>query len=282
MTLEEAIRHAEEVADEHDKIKKIKAVTEYECQCAEEHRQLAKWLKDYKRLLEQKPCGDAISRSEAIRVASGYCHWTNIPAELVKLPSVNPTPCKDAISRQAVVKAVDKHTNEDGTLDNDITCILEEVPSVTPQIDYLHCPYFEEDCLFDEESGDELDMSRCTAKKQPCEDAISRQDALDAFGLSEKTRKYGGDHSGYDAMMLYEIQDVLEGLPSVTPTPKPGRWKEFAHSAYHGVDEYGEPIWRKVNVYHCNKCNRRTVIKEKYCPSCGAKMVEPQESEYNG
>ena len=46
---------------------------------------------------------------------------------------------------------------------------------------------------------------------------ISLQAALDAFGLSEKTRKYGGDHSGYDQMMLYEIQDVIEGLPSVNP-----------------------------------------------------------------
>ena len=35
---------------------------------------------------------DLISRAEAIRVASGYCHWTNIPAELAKLPSVTPTP----------------------------------------------------------------------------------------------------------------------------------------------------------------------------------------------
>ena len=29
-----------------------------------------------------------------------------------------------------VIKAVDKHTNEDGTLDNDISCVLEEVKSV--------------------------------------------------------------------------------------------------------------------------------------------------------
>ena len=28
-----------------------------------------------------------------------------------------------------VVKAVDKHTNDDGRLDDDITCILEEVPT---------------------------------------------------------------------------------------------------------------------------------------------------------
>lgn len=48
-------------------------------------------------------------------------------------------------------------------------------------------------------------------------DLISRQAALDAFGLSEKTRKYGGDHSGYGTRMLYEIQDVLEGLPPAVP-----------------------------------------------------------------
>ena len=60
--------------------------------------------------LEQEPCTDAISRSEAIRVASGYCHTANISAELAKLPSVNPKPCGDVISRQDVVKAVDNHT----------------------------------------------------------------------------------------------------------------------------------------------------------------------------
>jgi hypothetical protein len=52
-------------------------------------RQLANWLKDYKRLIET-PCEDAISREEAIRIASGYCHWSNIPEELAKLPSVQP------------------------------------------------------------------------------------------------------------------------------------------------------------------------------------------------
>ena len=41
--------------------------------------------------LEQKPCEDAISRAEAIRVASGYCHPANIAKELARLPSVNVT-----------------------------------------------------------------------------------------------------------------------------------------------------------------------------------------------
>ena len=52
---------------------------------------------------------------------------------------------------------------------------------------------------------------------QPEPDCVSRKTALDAFGLSEKTRKYGGDHSGYDTRMLYEIQDTLENLPAVQP-----------------------------------------------------------------
>ena len=46
MTLDEAIKHAEEVADSHDRIKQIKAVTLEECRRAREHRQLAEWLKE--------------------------------------------------------------------------------------------------------------------------------------------------------------------------------------------------------------------------------------------
>lgn len=49
--------------------------------------------------LNQKPCSNAIDRDEAIRVASGYCHFSNIPKELAKLPPVTVEPkmgrCKD-------------------------------------------------------------------------------------------------------------------------------------------------------------------------------------------
>ena len=51
MTLDEAIKHAEEVAEEHTKYN-IYGGFESCDECAEEHRQLAEWLKDYKRLLE--------------------------------------------------------------------------------------------------------------------------------------------------------------------------------------------------------------------------------------
>jgi hypothetical protein len=59
MTIDEAIKHAEEVAEEKENEGKLLCQSEgasIGClTCAEEHRQLAEWLKDYKRLLEQEP-----------------------------------------------------------------------------------------------------------------------------------------------------------------------------------------------------------------------------------
>lgn len=54
-------------------------------------------LKDYERIQKEytpttkNDLGvDAISRADAIRVASGYCHPSNVAKELAKLPSVAP------------------------------------------------------------------------------------------------------------------------------------------------------------------------------------------------
>jgi len=59
MTLDEVIKHCEEKAKEirwqalKEKMD-IEDVADCE-ECAEEHEQLAEWLKDYKRLLEERP-----------------------------------------------------------------------------------------------------------------------------------------------------------------------------------------------------------------------------------
>lgn len=50
------------------------------------------------------------------------------------------------------------------------------------------------------------------------------------------------------------------------------RWKGFPDNAYIGSDEFGEPKFKEVTIWHCSYCNRKTVIKENYCPHCGAKM----------
>lgn len=73
MTLDEAIKHAEEVAeekeDEAQDLEYSRLDWRHEAnqclECAKEHRQLAEWLKDYKRLLEQEPVLDKI-RAEIV------------------------------------------------------------------------------------------------------------------------------------------------------------------------------------------------------------------------
>lgn len=64
MTLDEAIKHCEEVAD-------TPCFTDEEARCYSEHRQLAEWLKELKAYRNKSEiptsCGDAISREAAIR-----------------------------------------------------------------------------------------------------------------------------------------------------------------------------------------------------------------------
>lgn len=51
------------------------------------------------------------------------------------------------------------------------------------------------------------------------DDYISRRATLDALGVTKNATKYGGDHSGYDTRMLYEIHDALTGIPAADVVP---------------------------------------------------------------
>ncbi len=80
MTLDEAIKHVEEIAEENQRVVDTGIVFDdvtigmFYCddtevieehlanyqKCADEYQQLSEWLKDYKRLLEQEPILDKI------------------------------------------------------------------------------------------------------------------------------------------------------------------------------------------------------------------------------
>ena len=116
MTLDEAIKHAEEVADSYNN-------TVPDCDCAEEHRQLAEWLKDYKRLREQtesEKCRDCMTveeyRAKLIDAFHKVDHdeliaLVTLPTEkdfehlewLLKTHYGNREKCGDCISRQEVL-----------------------------------------------------------------------------------------------------------------------------------------------------------------------------------
>lgn len=56
--------------------------------------------------------------------------------------------------------------------------------------------------------------------------------------------------------------------------PKTGHWIEGKYSA--------DDIRYNDSSYKCNKCGKVVDFKENFCPDCGTRMVEPQESEDKG
>ena len=104
MTLDEAIRHCEEVAKENERIAfdlttafNMETIKSKECKkCANEYRQLAEWLKDYKRLKEQEPCKDAISRQA---VHEAIVRWAGSMSVLIALPTRETIPLLDSIHK---------------------------------------------------------------------------------------------------------------------------------------------------------------------------------------
>ena len=80
----------------------------------------------------------------------------------------------------------------------------------------------------------------------------------------EEAKDYIREWCPYDRQE--EIIKVLEQEPSVTPQPRMGKW---SHDGSH---------W--ANRFICSECGYKLFEEQtKYCPNCGARMVEPQESE---
>ena len=142
-------------------------------------------------------------------------------------------------------------------------------------------------------------------RKNTCEDAISRQEAVEAFQMF---REYESNRSNKG--WVNRIETVLNQLPSVNPQhteaeiqkmqeleqaeiqkayelgkavqPKTGHWIMPVQD-----DGMSDPIYYQVR---CSKCGfdldpqtwhmeLHQYGADKYCPKCGAKMVEPREGE---
>ena len=93
-------------------------------------------------------------------------------------------------------------------------------------------------------------------------DYISREAAIEML-------HYNADESCTSVVLDFET------IPAADVEPvRHGRWEGYTHSCYCGIDQCGDPIFREKPVYYCSnpKCRRKTVVKENFCPSCGAKM----------
>ena len=83
MTIDEAIMHAEEVAERC-------AVTDGDLKCEMDHRQLAEWLKELKRLREERKGGKWILKLNGCGEIYGecsICHMRNYAGDMKFCPS---------------------------------------------------------------------------------------------------------------------------------------------------------------------------------------------------
>lgn len=113
-------------------------------------------------------------------------------------------------------------------------------------------------------------------KKEPCDDAVSRQYLID---IAAKDGAYG----------YVSAHDIVTA-PSVTQKSdnkyrkEAKRWK----NKWLKSQKSGKWIYRRGDKYSCSKCGTTTSVDEagidekpmyKFCPYCGARIFEPQESE---
>ena len=106
-----------------------------------------------------------------------------------------------------------------------------------------------------------------TTKNNLGVDCISRQALLNATVKKSSIWNHITNSEGDN------LEAIVSKLPPITPQPRKGHWIECMPG---GAEEW---------CYKCSECNfwkyKKTInlSKFKFCPNCGAKMVEPQESE---
>ena len=117
--------------------------------------------------------------------------------------------------------------------------------------------------MCDEISNEAYKKIVCHCREQePCEDAISREPFTDSTiceGISCNECSFNRKNKGGCI-----LEERVMRLPSIQPQPKTGYWI---------FDEILD------KHYYCSECKSMGVDYWDFCPYCGAKMVEPQESE---
>lgn len=108
-------------------------------------------------------------------------------------------------------------------------------------------------------------------RQEPCDDVVSRDAALMCL-----TGEFVPDKEYKPEELISMFSKRIRNLPSVRPQEQTGHWILLDECANSG--------------YYCSECQKKlvkegwskTVKKIKFCPNCGAKMVEPQESKEGG
>ena len=99
--------------------------------------------------------------------------------------------------------------------------------------------------------------------QKPCDDAISRQAAIDAISELNAVSFYEAQKDSKEC--YYEIRNAIKQLPFVTPAEKVGHWIIY--------DVHGHKACK------CSECDMDVSYpcNDKFCKYCGSKMQEVEE-----
>ncbi len=105
---------------------------------------------------------------------------------------------------------------------------------------------------------------------EPCKDAISREQAIDAVADLFEISEYPHPYPQGKPIRLKDIKEKLKQLPSVQSKPKTGYW-----------------IPKTKNWWECSECGCMIYSETEadklkfhaFCGKCGIRMIDPQEGE---
>ena len=188
----------------------------------------------------------------------------------VAIKALEQQTCEDAVSRAAVLDIF--ADNADAT--RPYSTAWEEVKALPP-VNPQHT---------DEEIQKMQDLEQAEIQKayeigktegQNSEDVISRQAVLDAMYALCDTGETLKENPWRDNPHIDAVVETIEQLPSVNPQ-RTGHWIQTQEK------DDAEPFI----LWECSCCHKefRGVIHKvsNYCPNCGCRIVEPQESEVEG
>ena len=171
-------------------------------------------------------------------------------ATLVNLPSAQPEPCEDAVSRDSVSKWLDRW---EGYIDKDIINRMQykvcDIPSVKPDIPIVDTP---------------------TVDTPNCDDVVSREDVINMIDkrMDQLTQVNFGTRTFQDGVYdgYARIRSDMKSLPFVRPERKKGKWRiEPGIGCY--CTNCGFDIGNDIEMEYAN-----------YCPNCGAEMEGQDDS----
>lgn len=120
------------------------------------------------------------------------------------------------------------------------------------------------DVVFDEKGSEAWQMAIQTLSQEPCEDVISREDAIKTVH-NMRVVCDTEDIDDYYELLVESFKQLL------SVTQKSGKWERH----YIRPNVYKDLLW------YCsacgNGCGYNNAFMFDYCPNCGAKMSESEE-----